>query len=78
MKYILKENLIEIFGKDDFVIQDILECGQVFSYQKIEIEIFIFLSQNKSTIHINFYRILHYIVILFVSFLLFHLVPILY
>lgn len=33
MKYILKENLIEIFGKEDFDIKEILECGQVFSYK---------------------------------------------
>ncbi len=34
MKYVLGENKIEIFGKEDFNIAHILECGQIFSYEK--------------------------------------------
>ena len=32
MKYEIKENQIEIFGKEDFDPSHILECGQIFSY----------------------------------------------
>ena len=53
MKYILKENLIEIFGKDDFVIQDILECGQVFSYQKIENGFLVFSADKMAKVEEN-------------------------
>lgn len=35
MKYILHKNKIEILGKEDFVIEHILECGQIFSYEKL-------------------------------------------
>ena len=34
MKYKLSKNKIEITGKNDFNIEHILECGQVFSYLK--------------------------------------------
>ena len=36
MKYKLTANAIEIEGKEDFDIEHILECGQVFSFQKTE------------------------------------------
>ena len=33
MDYVLGKDYIEIFGKEDFDIKEILECGQVFSYK---------------------------------------------
>lgn len=33
MNYVLGKDYIEIFGKEDFDIKEILECGQVFSYK---------------------------------------------
>lgn len=36
MKYILQKNRIEILSKEDFNPERILECGQVFSYDKID------------------------------------------
>ncbi len=37
MKYQIKtDKYIQIFGKDDFLPADILECGQIFSYKKNE------------------------------------------
>lgn len=36
MKYNLHKTYIEIFGKDDFNGEHILECGQIFSYKKTE------------------------------------------
>lgn len=35
MKYNLGKNFIEIVGKEDFNPEHILECGQIFSYQKL-------------------------------------------
>lgn len=35
MDYVLGKDYIEIFGKEDFDIKEILECGQVFSYKDI-------------------------------------------
>ena len=34
MKYKISKNTIEIFGKDDFNPEHILECGQIFSFEK--------------------------------------------
>lgn len=34
MRYIVSKNKIVIFGKEDFNIWDILQCGQIFSYEK--------------------------------------------
>lgn len=36
MNYLISESRIEIFGKDDFNIEHILECGQIFSYTKTD------------------------------------------
>lgn len=36
MKYVLNSYNIEIFGKEDFSPSHILECGQIFSYKKLE------------------------------------------
>ncbi|MBE7075270.1 MAG: 8-oxoguanine DNA glycosylase [Clostridiales bacterium] len=36
MKYAATENKIIIYSKDEFVPEHILECGQIFSYEKIE------------------------------------------
>ncbi len=33
MNYVIGKDYIEIFGKEDFDIKEILECGQVFSYK---------------------------------------------
>ncbi len=46
MKYTLSSNKIEIFGKEDFVPSHILECGQIFSYEKAE-NCWKVLSKNK-------------------------------
>ena len=35
MKYLVEDNKIIIFSKDEFNPQHILECGQIFSYKKI-------------------------------------------
>ncbi|MGN1200926.1 MAG: DNA-3-methyladenine glycosylase family protein [Candidatus Caccovivens sp.] len=34
MKYEIGKDYIQIFGKDDFDAEHILECGQIFSYKK--------------------------------------------
>lgn len=36
MKYQVKGNKIFIYGKDDFNPQHILECGQIFAFEKID------------------------------------------
>ena len=36
MKYRVFADRIEIFGKEDFCPQHTFECGQIFSYQKVE------------------------------------------
>ena len=36
MKYKITKNCIEIQGKDDFSAKDILECGQIFAFNKTE------------------------------------------
>lgn len=47
MRYILSENKIEIFGKEDFNIAHILECGQIFSYLKNKDGSFLVFSKDK-------------------------------
>ncbi len=36
MKYKINSNSIQIFSKEDFCPQHILECGQIFAYEKID------------------------------------------
>lgn len=48
MKYrIVDGKGIEIFGKDDFVPAHILECGQIFSYKKVDEKSWEVLSKDK-------------------------------
>lgn len=46
MKYEIGENFIKIFSKDEFNIEHILECGQVFCFKK-EGENYIVFPENK-------------------------------
>lgn len=46
MKYTKGKDFIKILNKDDFNIEHILECGQIFSYQK-EGEIYLVFSKDK-------------------------------
>lgn len=46
MKYKIVDDGILILGKDDFVIKDILECGQIFSFEK-QGDDYIVYSQDK-------------------------------
>lgn len=46
MNYTKGKNFLKIFGKDDFNAEHILECGQIFSYKKIE-NGFLVLSADK-------------------------------
>lgn len=46
MNYILEKNEIKIFGKEDFNPEHILECGQIFSYEKKTGNYFVY-SQDK-------------------------------
>ncbi len=46
MKYKIIDDGILILGKDDFVIKDILECGQIFSFEKQEDDYIVY-SQDK-------------------------------
>ena len=36
MEYIISKNTIKIFGKEDFHPEHILECGQIFSFEKTD------------------------------------------
>jgi len=49
MKYTIGKNFIEIEGKDDFNAEHILECGQIFSFQKQD-ESYIVFSRDKKAI----------------------------
>lgn len=54
MKYTLKEDKIIINCLDDFNISDILECGQVFRYKKInEFEYEVFSKDKKALVKQN-------------------------
>lgn len=46
MKYILSKDTIKIFGKEDFNPEHILECGQIFSFEKTD-DGYIVFSTNK-------------------------------
>lgn len=46
MKYTVGKNYLEIFDKNDFNLQHILECGQIFSYFKKD-DFYIVLSKDK-------------------------------
>ena len=51
MRYNVKENGIEIVGKEEFNPKDILECGQIFRFYKNEDDNYVVLSKNlKATI----------------------------
>ncbi|MDE6583557.1 MAG: hypothetical protein K2K31_02800 [Clostridia bacterium] len=50
MEYKIKENGIEILGKEDFNSQHILECGQIFSYEKSDDNFLVFSTDKKAKI----------------------------
>ncbi len=50
MNYEIKENGIEIEGKEDFNPQHILECGQIFSYIKEDGNYVVFSADKKAKI----------------------------
>lgn len=50
MKYTIGEDYIEIFGKEDFNIRDILECGQVFSYKDMGDCYLVFSADKKAKV----------------------------
>jgi len=53
MRYTNKDDEIEIFGKDDFCPEHILECGQIFSYKRCENCWEVFSKDCKATIFEN-------------------------
>ena len=53
MNYYKGKDYIEIFGKEDFDIKQILECGQVFSYQKKEESYLVFSADKKAEVFEN-------------------------
>lgn len=50
MKYKITKNCIEIQGKDDFSAKDILECGQIFAFNKTEKGYVVFSLDKKAEI----------------------------
>lgn len=50
MNYFKGKDYIEIFDRDDFDIKQILECGQVFSYQKIDNDYLVFSADKKAKV----------------------------
>lgn len=50
MKYEIKENGIQITGKEDFNPEHILECGQIFSYIKEDGDYTVFSADKKAKI----------------------------
>lgn len=50
MKYIIDKNSIKIFCKSDFNPEHILECGQIFSYEKRENDFIVFSRDKKAQI----------------------------
>lgn len=50
MKYILEKNKITIYDVEDFNIEHILECGQVFRYKKLENCYEVYSLNHKATI----------------------------
>ncbi len=53
MEYKLLDDCIKIFGKEDFNPQHILECGQIFSYNKTENGWQVFSADKKAEIFEN-------------------------
>ena len=50
MDYVLGKDYIEIFGKEDFDIKEILECGQVFSYKDMGDCYLVFSADKKAKV----------------------------
>ncbi len=53
MKYKICENYIEIQGKEDFSAKDILECGQIFAFNKTEKGYVVYSLDKKAEIEEN-------------------------
>lgn len=52
MKYLVEDNKIIIFSKNEFNPQHILECGQIFSYKKINDKYVVYSVDKKATINV--------------------------
>ena len=50
MKYLKSKNFIEIFGEEEFDIKQILECGQIFSFKKLDSGDYEVLSTDKRAV----------------------------
>ena len=50
MNYLVSESRIEVYGKEDFNIEHILECGQIFSYVKGEDRYTVYSADKKAEI----------------------------
>ena len=50
MNYVIGKDYIEIFGKEDFDIKEILECGQVFSYKDMGDCYIVFSADKKAKV----------------------------